>query len=134
MSRTTTKADWIKRRVGTITLPSGAVVKIQIPNMPALIKAGRISNDLITLAAELEASTAPPTVEQLEEQAAFVKTIISLTLVEPEVTEAEVDELPVEDQSMIVEFAMRQRVFDAVYHTLGGLETIQSFRDVHTLG
>lgn len=129
-----TTAGWKSRKVHEITLPSGAQVKVQIPNMALLAKTGRISNDLILMAAEIQSqaiANETPTIEQLQENHEFTKTIVALTVVEPSLTEDQVDDVvPVPDQDLIVALALRATDMDAVYHQLGGLETVASFRDV----
>lgn len=130
----TTAASWKARKTHEVTLPSGTKVTIQIPNLPALIKAGRLSNDLLIQAAEIEGRSSTPTVEEIMEQHEFVKSLIAVTVVEPAITVEEVDDtIPVPDQEMLIAFAMRQTDMDAVYHQLGGLETMNSFREVRGL-
>jgi hypothetical protein len=128
----TNKDEWKALRRHEITLPSGAQVEIEIPNMPVLIKAGRIPNRLIQTVIQFQ-SASRVTQEMLEEEADFTNLIVSLTVKSPELTPEDVPDVPYEDQSMIVEFAMRARDMDAVGHHLGGLETVESFRDVRGL-
>lgn len=131
----TTKTSWKKAAVHEgVTLPSGTVVSIKLPNLPLMMKTGQIPNSLISAAVSQE-NTGTPDIspEMIEQQWEFFAFLVSKTVVEPAVTEEEVADLPVEDIEMIVEFATRQRDIDAVYAHIGGidkLESFQKFRDV----
>lgn len=115
-----------------VTLPSGAVVSIRIPNLPLLAKTGRLPNELVQIALEL-GQKKKITQDDLEQQVDLTNTLVSLTVIEPALGPDDVPELPFEDQEMVVEFALRMRDLDAVYHHLGGLETIESFRDARSI-
>ena len=133
MSQTHATVDsWKSAKTHTITLPSGTKVGIVIPNLPLLMKTGRIPNHLVEAAVELQGKR-QITAQDLEDQYEFVKTVVVLTVQEPFISEDDVDELPFEDLEMIVQFAMRERDTDAVYHHIGGLELVDSFRDVRGL-
>lgn len=129
---TTTVDSWKSAKTHQITLPSGTKVSIEIPNLPALMKTGRIPNHLVEAAIELQGKQRI-TPQDLEDQYEFVKQIVVLTVKEPAISDADVDDLPFEDLEMIVQFAMRERDTDAVYHHIGGLELVESFRDVRGL-
>jgi hypothetical protein len=124
--------SWKSRKRHTVTLQSGAVVEIEIPNLPLLIKTGRIPNHLIEVAVKAQTATRI-TKEDVEDQYEFYRQLVALTVVEPELTADDVDSLPFEDVEMLVEFATRARDIDAVGHHLGGLETVDSFRDLRGL-
>lgn len=129
----TTAADWKKARVHEgVTLPSGFQVDIQLPNLAAMLKAGTIPNPLIASAIEhSEARKITP--ELLKETWEFTRWIIPKTVVHPEITEDDVDELPAEDVEMLAGFASRTNDIDAIGHQLGGLETFKSFRELRGL-
>lgn len=126
-----TAAAWAKRREHDVTLPSGAEVTICIPSLPVLLKAGQIPNELIAVAVKVEAKE-DVTADNLVELAEFQRYLVQYACIAPEVTHEQVDDLPVEDVQMIVEFATRQRDMDALGHHLAGLEVTdewKAFRD-----
>lgn len=130
--QTTTIDSWKSSRRHSVTLPSGVRVEIEIPNLALLIKTGRLPNHLVEAAIESQ-SKKRVTREDLEDQHEFYTHLIPLTVVEPALTVDDVDDLPQEDVEMIAEFALRLRDTDAVYHHIGGLETVDSFREVRGL-
>jgi hypothetical protein len=132
----TTKASWKKAAVHEgITLPSGTVVSIKLPNLPLMIKTGQLPNTLVedALAAQSAAADASVTREMIEQQWEYYSFLVSKTVVEPAITQEEVAEIPAEDIEMIVEFATRQRDIDAVYAHIAGLDKLDSFRKFRSL-
>lgn len=128
--KATTKAAWKKSKRHYITLPSSVVVGVEIPDLPNLVKAGAIPNELIDTAIAV-ASGRKPTREDIEQQADFYNKLCALAVVEPEdVTEADFasNDFPFEDKEMLVEIATRQRDLDAIGHHIGGLEKVKDFR------
>ena len=124
---------WKSRKTHDVTLPSGAEVKIQLPNLPQLAKTGRIPNPLIQVALNGIGNgrdTTEDDILKLNEWHAF---LVSITVIEPKVTPEDVADLPVEDQEMLIEFATRIRDMDALYHHIGGLEKVDSFREARSL-
>lgn len=135
------KEQWKGAKVHTITLPSGAEVDIVLPDLAAMIKGGSIPNELLDVAQKVGSGqpvgdavtegekdgVSKELIGQISEFHAF---LVSKTVVNPTVTEAEVlaGDLPAEDISVVVQFALRERDFDAVGHHLGGLETVPEFR------
>lgn len=132
MQKVKTADEWKAKGLHEITLPSGAVVSIRIPNLPVLIKAGRVPNELIQTVIQFQ-NASRVTKEMLEEEAEFTNLIVSLTVQEPKLSPADVADIPYEDQGMLVEFAMRARDMDAAGRHLGGLETVESFRELRGL-
>lgn len=124
-----TAAAWKKAKRHTITLPSGTVIDIELPNIQFLLKTGQVPNTLVQL---VTTGSADPnfkiTPELLAEQFDFTAFIVAQTVVEPKIEVEDVKDLPAEDLEMIVDFAMRNRDLDAVGHHLAGLETQSSFR------
>lgn len=126
--KVTTAAAWKTAKRHTVTLPSSAVVEIEIPDLPQLVKAGQIPNELVEVAIGAAASN-KVTKEDVGLYADFANKLVSLTVVNPKVTEEEAAAaLPFEDKEMIVDFATRKIDMDAVGHHLGGLEKSKDFR------
>lgn len=133
-----TKTSWKKAAVHEgVTLPSGTVVSIRLPNLSLMMKTGQLPNGLIESAIkQMEmASSSNPTItpEMIEQQWDFYSFLVSKTVVEPAISQDEVADIPAEDIEMLVEFATRQRDMDAVYRHLSGLETQESFRQFRGL-
>lgn len=120
---------WKKAKRHTVTLPSATVVEIEIPDLPNLVKAGAIPNELVDVAIEA-ASGRKVTRDDIVKQADFYNKLCALTVVVPEVEESVFanGDIPFEDKEMLVEMATRQRDLDAVGHHLAGLEKSSDFR------
>lgn len=129
---TVTKKQWGDRKAHEVTLPSGATVKIQIPNLPQMMKGGKIPNPLIEVSVQTASITHPSqiTPELLVAQWDYYAFLVSVTVVSPAVTPEEVGELPFEDVEMLVEFATRVRETDATGAHIGGVELVSSFREL----
>lgn len=130
-----TKESWKQAKVHTVTLPSGAVVDISIPNLAQMAKAGELDNELLQYAVPTDANAegAEPTTEQKKENltklANFHAWLVSKTLVNPALTPEEViDTVPTPDLEVLVELASRRRDMDVVGHHIGGLEVSAEFR------
>jgi hypothetical protein len=128
----TTKASWKKAAVHEgVTLPSGTIVSIKLPNLALMIKTGQLPNTLIDAAVKQQNTNSESlevTREMIEDQWEFYSFLVVHTVVEPAITEDEIADLPVEDVEMLVELATRQRDMDAVYNHIGGLDKLDSFR------
>lgn len=123
-----TKTGWKNAKRHFVTLPSGTVVGIELPDIPELLAAGDIPNTLIDAAIEA-ANGAKVTPERLKEQAEFYRHLILVTVKEPaNLTEEDVAEIPAEDKEMLAELATRQRDFDAIGHHIGGLHKSADWR------
>lgn len=134
----TTKTQWFKaKRHEGVTLPSGTVVTVQIPNLPLMLKTGQLPNQLVEAAVSQQNLAAKGnlevTREMIEEQWDYYSFLVSKTVAEPELTQDEVAEIPAEDVEMLVEIATRQRDMDAVYRHLAGLEQQETFRQFRGL-
>lgn len=133
------KAAWKKAAFHLVTLPSSAVVKIKLPDMPALIEAGAIPQNLLNAAfasAKQQANNIDKeiTKEDIVQQREFTDFVVMATVVEPQLTEADMGEIPFEDKEMIVEFATRVRDLDAEMRHIGGLDgKSERFRQVRGL-
>lgn len=128
--RVTDKSAWGKRAVHEVTLPSGAIVEIKLPNLGQLIKSGNIPNSLLDSALEVE-NAKEVTKDLIEKNFEFATYIVPRTVVSPEITEDDVldGSIPAEDVELIVAFASRRTDMDAANRHIGGLDTVQSFRD-----
>ncbi len=130
------KAKWAGLAVHTVTLPSGAVVRIKIPDLSLLLAGGAVPDRLRTVAlrqltedirdaqASPAAVDAPPIEideEHLVGLAELTRWLVAQTLVEPEVTEVEIEDgiVPNEDILMLTQFASRERTVDAAGMRLG---------------
>lgn len=133
--KVSTLAAWKRAKTHTITVPSGTVIEIEIPDLPNLIKTGSLPNELIEVAIGA-AQGRKVTADDIKQQAEFYNKLVSLAVTNPKVSEEEVASgaLPFEDKEMIVEFAVRQRDFDAIGHHPGGLEKVAEFRLFRNLG
>lgn len=129
----TAKDPGLKRHY--ITLPSSAVVGIEIPDLAELIASGKLPNSLVDIAIEVaKGNQADITADAIKEQPAFYKHVVQLAVKEPEVTDDLYAKLPTEDKEMIVEIATRQRDVDAVYDHIGGLHKNDKWRKFRGLG
>lgn len=135
-----TKSAWKKAGVHTVTLPSGFVASIRIPDLAAMAKSGELDNDLLAYAVPTppKPDDEEPTPEQKKENltklANFHDWLVSHTLVEPKLTPDEVSEtVPTPDKEVLVELASRRRDMDVVGHHIGGLEVSAEFREFREL-
>lgn len=133
----TSKTQWKKDKTHEVTLPSSAVVKIELPDLTQMIKGGQIPNELLDVATKVGAGQRIEAEESADEQrkllgqvSDFNAFLVSETVVDPELTAAEVQsgDLPAEDIDLLLQFALRKTDFDAVGKHLGGLDTVPSFR------
>lgn len=149
------KEQWKSKAVHPITLPSGAEVDIRLPDLAQMIKGGQIPNELLDVAEKVGsgvpigdalAAEKPDGEEKTEKDGVskgligmiteFHAFLVAATVVSPEITQEEVltpGTVPAEDIAVIVQFALRERDFDAVGHHLGGLETVPEFRQFRGL-
>lgn len=128
--------NWQKLAVHEgITLPSGTKVSIKVPNLPEMLRNGDVPNALVKYAQDASQELASVTedfdMEKVKDATDFLRWLVVATVPEPELALEDVPALPAEDVDMIVEFAMRQRVVDAVGHHLAGLENLDAWRRFH---
>lgn len=135
--KTKTLAGLKKRAVHEdVTLPSGAVVDIKLPNLPSMVESGAIPNDLIE-SALAQQSAEKLTVDILKHTWDWTVFIIPRMLVTPKINTDrdaakiadDVREIDAADTQLLLDFAARRTDMDAVGHQLGGLETQRSFRE-----
>jgi hypothetical protein len=131
-----TKGAWKKAAVHTVTLESGFVVDIRLPDLPKMIEAGAIPQSLIDVAIDVATNRKQerPSPEIVKQQREFTDLVVLKSVVSPEITAEDLSDIPFEDKEMIVEFATRQRIFDAEGHHLAGLEASEDFRRFHRIG
>ncbi len=131
----TTLAGWKKAALHYPLLPSGSRVGIKIPDLPRLIETGAIPQHLLEAAlGVVNAENEKPTKELIVQQREFTDTLVQLTVVEPKLSPADMEDVPFEDKEMIVAFATRQRDLDAEGEHLAGLTTSEKFRKFRQLG
>lgn len=133
--KVTTVAQLKKRAIHQdVTLPSGAIVDVKLPNLSQMIKTKTLPNDLVEAALRQQVQPGEEdkpkmlTREDLEQDWDFVEFIVPLTLHTPKVKTEDVSELDPMDVTMLANFAARRTDIDAVGHQLGGLDTQASFR------
>lgn len=106
-----TKEEWKAKRIRPVTLPSGAEILFQLPNVSAMVRAGRIPNPLLPLAIKLDASTVQTSeiqeAEQFTEWTNFCRLLILDAVVEPVLDQADVDLLPTEDYDQLYNWVLR---------------------------
>ncbi len=119
-----------RKKGGHITLPSGTVVRIEVPSLPELLRANVVPNELVKYVTEEADNVMSGTVdmEKIKEATDFMRFVVAKTIVEPDVQPEDVPELATEDADMVMEFALRQREVDAVGHQLHGLEKLSEWR------
>lgn len=129
----TSLTQWKRGKVHEgVTLPSSAVVSVQLPNLADLIKKDAIPNTLLDAALESipkDDETSEQKKERLIKQWDFLCWAIPETVVSAELKPEDVSELPFEDVEMLAGFIQRTNDIDAVGHQLGGLEVQDSFRE-----
>jgi hypothetical protein len=135
-----TAAAWKQAGNHTIRLHSGAYVKIRIPDLPAMIEAGSIPNNLLDVALAIAGGAQPKEVnkELIAQSKEFTDVMVEKTVIAPRIgpgeDEIDIKDVPVEDKQLIVEIATRQRDVDAEGHYLSGLETSEKFRRFRRIG
>ena len=113
MSQSTTRStlqDWIERRTRTVTLPSGAVVTVRLPDLGTMAKGGRIPNELLSFALRFETEAIrinPMSDDERMQYIAFCRWIAAQTVVEPKIEPDDWDELPNEDYTQVLSWALR---------------------------
>jgi len=138
----TSKSKWKAAKTHEVTLPSGAEVKIELPDLARMIKGGQVPNELLDVATKVGAGQAIEAEKDVEKRkellsqaSDFNAFLVESSVVEPKVTAAEVlaGEIPAEDADYIVQLALRRTDFDAVGKHLGGLDKVDSFRKIRGL-
>jgi hypothetical protein len=131
-------AGWkAKTAQGEVTLPSGTKVRIEIPDLSEMLRAGTVPNELIKFAADTQEAIKgieELDMERIVEATDFMRWLISATVKDPELVPSDVPELPALDRDMILEFAMRQRDVDAVGHHIYGLEKLADWKRFRSRG
>jgi hypothetical protein len=131
-----------------VTLHSGMRIKIKVPDVPEMLRAGEVPNELIAAVNEARDDVSPSgfDMEKVKDATDYMRWLVSVTVVEIDEGDGnfvaanlepdDVPSLPVHDRDMILEFALRQRDRDAVGHQLYGMEKVSAwarFRDGGTV-
>ncbi len=127
----TSLSGWKKAREHDIRLPSGVRVLVVIPDLAALIESGHIPQNLLDAALAATGARGKgdaPTREFILQERDFTNRVVQATVVKPKLTDADLDDVPVEDKALIVEVATRQRDVDAEGNHIGGLHKSEDFR------
>lgn len=121
---------WKKAAVHYPLMPSGVRIGIRIPDLPALIEAGQIPQNLLDAALGLAAGNEDltPTKDLIVQQREFTDLLVQITVVEPKLTDADVKDVPFEDKELLVALATRRRDLDAEGEHIAGLSTSEKFR------
>jgi hypothetical protein len=136
-------AGWKKAAIHYPLLPSGIRVGIRVPDLAKMIETGQVPQHLLSAAlglakAQVEEEKKVPTPEELTENAAqdreFTDLITLASVVEPKVSENDLEAIPVEDKQFIVALATRQRDLDAEGEHIAGLTKSEKFRRFRGLG
>lgn len=132
-------AQWERAGTHTITLHSGAVVRIKLPDIAELIESGVIPQHLLETATRVASAAQSGVIpevtkEQVVQQKEFVNAVTIASLVEPKVTDETVTKVPVEDRELITQIATRSRDLDAVGDHIGGLHKVEKWRRFRGLG
>lgn len=121
-------ADWKKAGRHDVVLPSGVEVTITIPNLPEMIKTGKIPNDLLDAALNaLQKEKITP--ELMKEQADFFQLLVMTMVKDPVISEEDYAELPYEDIELLIELGTRQRDLDALGRHIAGLHRSAEWRN-----
>ena len=136
-------AAWKKAALHYPMLPSGSRVGIKIPDLPRMIEAGNIPQHLLEAAvgaarqqnaADAEALTPDKIRQNAAEEREFTDIVTQVTVVEPKLSEADLEAIPVEDKQFIVAIATRIRDLDVLGDHLAGLTKSEKFRRFRRLG
>lgn len=130
-----TASNWKKAAKHYPLLPSGVRVGIKLPDLPAMIEAGEIPQDLIEAAIGYANGQGPkePDVESVAKDRRFRDELVKATVVEPKLTEDDLKDVPVEDKDLLVAFALRREDMDAEGEHLAGLTKSEKFRNFRGL-
>ena len=142
------KSSWLKSGLHTITLHSGATIKIRYPNLALMMRTGLIPTHLRAIATKVAKGEVTPTGQTMigdgepTDDAAFdevvsvvqlMDEIIKHMVVEPELNQEDIDLMPPEDRDLLLAIANRERDVDAVGRRLGvePLDRWEKFRREH---
>ena len=149
--KTATKTSWLKSGTHTITTYTGHVIRIKYPNLALMMRVGLVPTHLRAVAlkvarGEINVSSREVTVgEDLPEpegEAAYeemlklvelLDLLIMEMVLEPKLSQEDVDAMPGEDRDLLLAIANRERDVDAVGVRLGvePLSRWDNFRGRH---
>lgn len=132
---------WKAAAVHWPLLPSNTRVGIRIPDLAAMIEGGQVPQHLLSAAlgmAQQATQNKTPTVEDMTKSATeereFTDLLVQATVAEPDITEADLPDIPFEDKQFLVAIATRQRDLDAEGEHIAGLTKSEKFRRFRELG
>lgn len=126
---------WKKNAIHYVTCPSGSVVGIKVPDLPAMIEAGNIPQHLLETAIGVARQENPePSIELIKKEREFSDVLVKITVADPKLSDEDVSSVPYEDKEFIVQIATRQRDLDAEGEHIGGLTKSEKFRRFRSLG
>lgn len=139
MSTVKTVAEWAKKADHEILCPSGARVKIRIPDLAAIIEGGDLPQHLLDAALGVanklsRGEPERPTKELIAQEREFTDFLVATTVTEPKLTPDDARGVPYEDKEMIIAIATRQRDLDAEGEHIAGLTKSEKFRRFRGLG
>lgn len=133
--KTTTLAGWKKNREHTVMCPSGTYVTIRIPDLPRMIEAGHIPQHLLDAAIGVAMKPdQEPSLELIKQQREFSDRLVMLSVVDPKISESDLEDIPYEDMEFIVAVSTRQRDLDVLGRHIAGLTDLKEFRQFRQLG
>lgn len=134
---------WKKAATHYPLLPSGVRVGIRIPDLPKMIEAGNIPQHLLEAAvgqarnqqsADQEDYSHEKIQKNAKEEREFTDLVTKLTVVEPKLSDADLEDIPFEDKQFLVALATRTRDLDAMGDQLAGLTKSERYRRFRGLG
>lgn len=145
--KVTTKARWLKKGHHTITLYSAETIEIAIPNLAMLIRIGLVPLRLRAMAmrAARGEEMLPPAKDEksedvsdeewgeLQKMVELLDFLIMQMVLNPKLSQEDVDAIPTEDRELLIAIAQRERDTDAVGRRLGvePLYRWETFRSEH---
>jgi hypothetical protein len=150
--KTATKTSWLKSGTHTITTYTGHVIKIKYPNLALMMRIGLIPTHLRATAVKVakgEVTTsgaaalgvgedlAEPEGDEAYEEILRVVELMDLLIaemvVEPKLSQEDIDAMPGEDRDLLLAIANRERDVDAAGVRLGvePLSRWDTFRERH---
>lgn len=128
-------SQWKKSRAHLVTCPSGTVVEVVVPDIPAMIETGQFPSHLVDAAIQVASRDRPkPTKELIIQQREFTDTLVQRMVTNPKISDADLADIPYEDKEMLVEIATRVRDIDAIGDHIGGLHTLEKWRKFRRIG
>ena len=154
-ARDVTPADvWRQKAIHTITVPSGAVLKIRIPGIAGLLEAGSLPAHLVGLAlldishpegaaaglkemvdSVIEDDTRDKLLGEVSKLAEYERRLAVAAIVEPHIGYEDAADYPEDDLAMVAQIVQRLRAYDAEGVRIGvaPLDRFATFHREHGL-